>query len=109
MNDTTLSTVLGMGASGMICFVIGYAVKKILKILITIVGICLVGLGFLTKWAQDQGLVTITIHWDVVNTYMQSTMTWATAQASNLMTLIGQWTGIAGAGAVGFALGFRKG
>lgn len=99
LNPTQLGIQAGSGA--MMGGVIGFAVKKVIKIAAAIVGVQLAFLAYL----ENQGIVTV--DWDAIN----SAMAFTTNPGSTVSPLITNALSIApiGGGAVlGFAYGFRK-
>ena len=114
--DTNLATTLG--GSFFVGVLIGYALKKVLKILSIVVGLFLAGLTYL----QSQGIAKIT--WDNLQFVSQgamSTLANTSSQISN--SVIGHDHGstatmaiatnfgipLTGSMATGFAIGFMKG
>jgi len=101
------TTLFSMGSGGVIGFLAGYAIKRVMKILAVIAGAFFAALMYL----QSQGLISV--NWDKLQSVSQSTVT----TLSNSLTDSGQVTNILGnlgipltSGlAAGFAVGLIKG
>jgi uncharacterized membrane protein (Fun14 family) len=99
-------TLFSIGSGGVIGFIIGFAIKKVMKILAVIAGVFFAALIYL----QSQSIINI--NWDKLQSVSQSTLT----TISNSLTDTGQISTIAGnlgiplSGglAAGFAVGIMK-
>lgn len=100
-------TFFSIGSGGVIGFLIGFAIKKVMKILAVVVGVFFGALMYL----QSQGIVNI--NWDKLYSVSHSTVT----AIGTLLTDTGQISTIAGnlempltgGLTVGFAVGLIKG
>jgi uncharacterized membrane protein (Fun14 family) len=79
-------TLFSIGSGGVIGFLIGFAIKKVMKILAIIAGVFFAALMYL----QSQGVINI--NWDKLQSVSQSTLT----TISNSLTDTGQISTIAG-------------
>lgn len=104
--------VTSVGLGGMTGFLIGYAIKKIMKILAVGAGIFFTALMYL----ESQKIVNI--NWDKLQSASQnavSTLTSATGQiplasaTSSSITTINFALPMTGSAAMGFAIGFMRG
>ncbi|RLF83468.1 hypothetical protein DRN44_00910 [Thermococci archaeon] len=95
-----LSGVMGdMSIGAAVGFITGYALKKFIKIVLTLVGVYLLSLF----WFQQKGVITI-------NT--DALFNLAESATTSTLTLVDKVVGIlpgTGAFVAGFYLGFRKG
>jgi uncharacterized membrane protein (Fun14 family) len=100
-------TLFSIGSGGVIGFIAGFAIKKVMKILAIIAGVFFAALMYL----QSQGIVNI--NWDKLQSVSQATIT----TIANSLTDSGQISAIAGnlgiplteGLAAGFAIGLMKG
>jgi uncharacterized membrane protein (Fun14 family) len=100
-------TLFSTGSGGLIGFIIGFAIKKVMKILAAIAGVFFAALTYL----QSQGVINI--NWDKLQSVSQSTIT----TIANSLTDTGQISTITGnlglpltgGLAAGFAIGLMKG
>jgi uncharacterized membrane protein (Fun14 family) len=100
-------TLFSIGSGGVIGFLVGFAVKRVIKILAVIAGIFFGVLMYL----QSQSLISV--NWDKLQSISQSTLT----TIANSLTDTGQISTIAGnlgipltgGLATGFAIGLMKG
>jgi uncharacterized membrane protein (Fun14 family) len=112
--DTNLAATLGSGF--LIGVLIGYALKKVLKILSIVVGLFLAGLTYL----QTQGIAKI--NWDKLQSASEGAISTLANTTSQLSNSIGHDHGttataivtnfgipLTGSMATGFAIGFMKG
>ena len=109
LNDQLLQTGVGMTVSGLLGFVVGYAFKKLLKFFFVAIGIVVAIISAFAIWLQNLGVIRVTVDYVKLNSLLQTTMTWATAQVSNFATLAVQGLAITGSAGVGFIAGFQKG
>ena len=90
-------TLAGYGALG---FILGYALKKILKVILFVFG----ALGLLLWWLEEQGIIAV--NWDKLNTLITTTIeNILSLNTATLTSLGGFGLGFMG----GFLLGFKKG
>ena len=105
--ETISPTLLSMGSGGLIGFLIGFAIKRIFKILAVISGLFLGALIYL----QSQNLISI--NWDRLQDMTQSTVTVLshTLTDTSQISIISGNLGIplTGGLAAGFAFGVMKG
>jgi uncharacterized membrane protein (Fun14 family) len=105
--ESILSTLFSIGSGGVVGFLIGFAIKKVMKILVIIAGVFFAALIYL----QLQGIINI--NWDKLQSVSESALT--TISAS--LTDTGQISAITGnlgipltgGLAAGFAIGLMKG
>ncbi len=106
------SVAASVGVGGVAGFVIGYAIKKILKIVMVIVGLFLAALAYLAS----QGVISV--NWDKIGSASTSTLVGiqnatmgATPGAADqvMMALANIGIPLTGSFAAAFALGFMKG
>ncbi|AIF82805.1 hypothetical protein NTE_00727 [Candidatus Nitrososphaera evergladensis SR1] len=106
------SVAASVGVGGVAGFVMGYAIKKILKIVMVIVGLFLAALAYLAS--QN----VITINWDKIGAASTSTLVGlqnatigATPGAADqvMMAMANIGIPLTGSFAAAFALGFMKG
>jgi uncharacterized membrane protein (Fun14 family) len=106
------SVAASVGVGGVAGFVIGYAIKKILKIVLVIVGLFLAALTYLAS----QGVITI--NWDKIGSSstsalvgLQNATIGATPGAADhvMMALANIGIPLTGSFAAAFAFGFMKG
>ena len=105
--ETISPTLFSMGSGGLIGFLIGFAIKRIFKILAVISGLFLGALIYL----QSQNLISI--NWDRLQDMTQSTVTVLshTLTDTSQISIISGNLGIplTGGLAAGFAFGVMKG
>jgi uncharacterized membrane protein (Fun14 family) len=94
---------LQMGASAVIGAIIGFAAKKVAKVLAVVVGVQLV----LFKFLETRGLVQI--NWERLGGIFEGLATQAPGQAQTLVDTFVSTAGIGVGFAAGFYLGLRKG
>ncbi len=94
---------LQMGASAVIGAIIGFAAKKVAKIVAIIVGIQLV----LFKFLETRGIVQI--NWEKLGGIFEELATQAPGEAQTLVDTFVSTAGIGVGFAAGFYLGLRKG
>lgn len=103
------SLLVDLGIGGLVGFAVGYALKKILKLLLLVAGTVLLLLTSAIEYLQGKGIVTIQVNYDVLNAWIFSAAAWG---MSHLSTLTG-WIFQVGAGVTGltgrFAIGLYKG
>ncbi len=96
-----------IGSGGVVGFLVGFAIKRVMKILAVVIGVFFAALMYL----QSQSIINI--NWDKLQLVSQSTL----ATISNSLTDTGQISTIAGnlgipltgGLAAGFAIGLMKG
>jgi uncharacterized membrane protein (Fun14 family) len=100
-------TIFSIGSGGQIGFLVGFAIKRIFKILAVIVGLFLGALIYL----QSQNLISI--NWDKFQAMTQSTVTvlaHSLTDASQISVISGNLgIPLTGGLAAGFAFGIMKG
>ena len=98
-----------LGFGGIAGFAIGYALKKILKLMIIVVGILAgIELAFL-YWLQSLGAISITVNYGVLSSIGTNAIAWGTAQLGGLAAFASTISLTATGFAAGAALGFQKG
>ena len=95
--------ILQMSGSGLIGLVIGFAAKKIAKIIAIIVGLELV----LFKFLETQGIIQV--NWGKMGGIFESFATSAPGQAQSLVDTFVTTAGIGAGFAAGFYLGLKMG
>jgi uncharacterized membrane protein (Fun14 family) len=101
--------VTSVGFGGMTGFLIGYAIKKIMKILAVGAGIFFAALMYL----ESQNIVNI--NWDKLQTASQNAVSSLTSAAvqipltSTAMSTLNLALPVTGSATMGFAIGFMKG
>lgn len=88
-----------MGSGGLIGFLVGFAVKRVFKILAVIAGVFFGSLMYL----QSQNLISV--NWD----RLQEMSQWTVTTLAHSLTDVGQISTISGNLAAGFAFGVMKG
>ena len=97
-----------LGGSGLVGYAVGYALKKILKILLIIAGAFIgLELGFL-YWLQSIGAVTVTVNYNALSSVGSNAIAWGTSQLGGLVTFAGTITFLGAGFTAGLALGFAK-
>ncbi|MGA2626635.1 MAG: FUN14 domain-containing protein [Candidatus Bathyarchaeia archaeon] len=103
------SLLVDLGTGGIVGFAVGYALKKILKLLLLVAGTVLLILTATIEYLQGKGIVTIQVNHDVLNAWISSASAWG----MNQLTVVTGWVFQLGAGLTGltggFAIGFYKG
>jgi len=102
INDTLTPVIFQLGVGGIGGFLVGYAVKKVLKILAIFLGIIILILAYLGYTG------IITVHYEKLAETVQGLMG-LSGQASNLFVAIASHIPFAASFALGCALGFKKG
>jgi len=98
-----------LGFGGMAGFAVGYALKKVLKLMIIVVGIFTgIELAFL-YWLQSIGAISITVNYGVLSSIGTNAIAWGTAQLGGLSAFASTISLTATGFAAGAALGFQKG
>lgn len=96
-----------IGSGGIIGFLVGFALKRVMKILAVIVGVFFAALMYL----QSQNLISV--NWDKLQSTSQSTVTALTSTVTDLgqiSTIAGNLDlPLTGGLAACFAIGFMKG
>ncbi|MFB6073847.1 MAG: FUN14 domain-containing protein [Haloarculaceae archaeon] len=97
-------TALGIqvGGSALMGAVIGFAAKKIAKVIAIIVGAELV----LFKFLESQGILQV--NWDQLGGFFENFATQAPGEAQNLVNTFVSTAGIGAGFAAGFFLGFKR-
>jgi uncharacterized membrane protein (Fun14 family) len=98
-----------IGVGGVAGFAIGFALKKILKLLLVAVGALLLVLTGAVEYLESKGILTVQVNNDPLNAWLSSTATWAAGQLGGVNVGILHFgvgaTGLTG----GLALGLYKG
>ena len=102
VNGVSLELGAGVTVSGFLGLVVGYAVKKVLKVFAILTGLYLASLTYLAY----RGVITV--HYDKVIQMAQDGVASLNSTWSNLATFAGGLP-IGGAFLVGLAIGFKKG
>jgi len=102
-NVDVTGLILQMGGSGLIGLVIGFAAKKVAKIIAIIVGLELV----LFKFLESQGFLQV--NWGQLGGVFESFATSAPGQAQSLVDTFVTTAGIGAGFAGGFYLGLKMG
>ena len=98
-----------LGFGGIAGFAVGYALKKILKILLIIAGIFIgVELAFL-YWLQSIGAITVTVNYNALSAIGTNAVAWGTAELGGLTAFASTISFVVTGFAAGAALGFQKG
>jgi uncharacterized membrane protein (Fun14 family) len=103
LNVDFTGLLLQMGGSGLIGLVIGFAAKKVAKIIAIIVGLELV----LFKFLETQGLISV--NWGKLGGVFENFATSAPGQAQSLVDTFVTTAGIGVGFAGGFYLGLKMG
>jgi len=99
-------------SGGGIGFVGGWLAKKVVRIVMYVAAffIGLIGVG--VAYAESQGWVTVTVHWDAISASAQGLLSAATSNLSSLSSLGSVLSGVtafSGTFAAMFVLGFKQG
>lgn len=98
-----------LGFGGIAGFAVGYALKKILELIIIIAGIFTgIELAFL-YWLQSIGAISITVNYGVLRSIGTNAIAWGTAQLGGLAAFASAISLTVTGFAAGAALGFQKG
>jgi uncharacterized membrane protein (Fun14 family) len=98
-----------LGFGGIAGFAVGYALKKIIKLMIIIVGIFTgIELAFL-YWLQSIGAISITVNYGVLSSIGTNAIAWSTTELGGLAAFASTISLTATGFAAGAALGFQKG
>ena len=103
LNVDFTGLLLQMSGSGLIGLVIGFAAKKVAKIIAIIVGLQLV----LFKFLETQGLITV--NWGELGGVFENFATSAPGQVQSLVDTFVTTVGIGAGFAAGFFLGLKMG
>lgn len=87
--------------------VMGYAVKKVLKLLTIIVGIVLAPVFGLLAYLSYRGIITV--NWTELYNLLTGTTIWAMQGIAGLIQTVSLAVPAVGGLAAGFAIGFHKG
>jgi uncharacterized membrane protein (Fun14 family) len=103
------SLLVDLGTGGIVGFAVGYALKKILKLLLLVTGTVLLILTATIEYLRGKGIVGIQVNYDALNAWISSASAWGMSQLSTVTAGVFQLgagvTGLTG----GFAIGFYKG
>jgi len=98
-----------LGFGGIAGFAVGYALKKILKLMIIIAGVFTgIELAFL-YWLQSIGAISITVNYGVLSSIGTNAIAWGTAELGGLAAFASTISLTVTGFAAGAALGFEKG
>ena len=111
MSIEPTSILASVGFGGVAGFLIGYAIKKVMKLMLVIIGLFFAALGYL--WHQQ----IITVHWDRFVTSSEGTLqgiqnatgTIPSAADQTMSALANIGIPLTGSFAAAFAFGFMKG
>lgn len=103
LNVDLTGLLLQMGGSGLIGLVIGFAAKKVAKIIAIIIGLQLV----LFKFLETQGIIQV--NWGKMGGIFENFATSAPGQAQSLVDTFVTTAGIGAGFAGGFYLGLKMG
>lgn len=111
MSFDPTSMLASVGFGGVAGFLIGYAIKKVMKLMLVIIGLFFAALGYL--WQQQ----IITIHWDRFTASSESTLqgiqnatgTIPSAADQTFSALANIGIPLTGSFAAAFVFGFMKG
>jgi uncharacterized membrane protein (Fun14 family) len=76
------SLLVDLGTGRIVGFAVGYAMKKILKLLLLVTGTVLVILTAAIEYLQGKGIVAIPVNYDVLNAWISSVAAWGLSQLS---------------------------
>jgi uncharacterized membrane protein (Fun14 family) len=97
-----------LGFSGILGYVLGYALKKILKLIIGITAIFAgIQIGFL-YWLQRIGAINVTINYDKLASIGTNAVTWGTSQLGSLAAFASTISLVGTGFVAGAALGFER-
>lgn len=98
-----------LGVGGILGYLLGYGLKKIIRIVAYVTAaITALNLAFL-GWLQSQGVITVTVNYDRLSSLGEGFVAWGSAQLGSLAAFASSIT-IFGAGfAGGILLGFSRG
>jgi uncharacterized membrane protein (Fun14 family) len=99
------SVLVGLGGGGIIGFIVGYALKKIVKLLAIVAGAFAATLGVVLYWLESRGVITISMDYEKVTWILHSALTWASTHSSKAFGASLQ----AGPAIAGFAAGISLG
>jgi uncharacterized membrane protein (Fun14 family) len=98
-----------LGFGGIVGFAVGYALKKILKVLMILAGIFIgLELAFL-YWLQSIGAITITVNYNALSSIGANAVAWGTGELGGLTAFASTISLTITGFAAGAALGFQKG
>ena len=101
--DPLVGLLFQLGGGGVLGFAAGYAAKKLLKLILIVVGIFTMGLLAL----EYKGWISI--HYDAIARSIEEALTGAAGSAASLKSHILANVPFAGSFLLGFALGFKMG
>lgn len=109
LSQLGLTFITQLGFSGTVGFLIGYGVKKLVKVAATAFGLYLGVSLVLGAWLESRGILTVTVDYDKLTALVESSTTWVITQATSLLASVIQGIAIFGSLGVGFAVGFKRG
>jgi uncharacterized membrane protein (Fun14 family) len=103
------SVLVGLGGGGIFGFIVGYALKKIVKLLTIVVGSLAAILGGILYWLESRGVLTISVDYGRLTWTLYSALTWASTQSSNAFGAPLQAGPTIAGFAAGVSLGLHRG
>ena len=98
-----------LGFGGIVGFAVGYALKKILKLLMILAGIFIgLELAFL-YWLQSIGAITVTVNYNALSAIGTNAVAWGTTELGGLTAFASTISFVITGFAAGAAVGFQKG
>jgi uncharacterized membrane protein (Fun14 family) len=98
-----------LGGGGIVGFGVGYALKKILKILVILASVFIgLELAFL-YWLQSIRAITITVNYNALSAIGTNAVAWGTTELGGLVAFASTISFLGTGFAAGAALGFQKG
>jgi uncharacterized membrane protein (Fun14 family) len=96
-------------SGGGVGFVGGWLAKKVLKIVMYVAAFFAGLIGAGVAYAESQGWVTVTVHWDAISASAQGLLTSATSSLGSLSSVLTSLTAFSGPALVAAYLGFKRG
>jgi uncharacterized membrane protein (Fun14 family) len=97
-----------IGSGAAVGYVGGWLAKKALKIVMYVAAIFLGLIGAGIAYAESQGWVTVTVHWNAISASTQGLIASATSSLGTLSSVLASVTAFSGTAAAMFVLGFNK-
>lgn len=97
-----------IGEGGLLGFVGGWLVKKLAKAVMYVAVFFLALIGGAMAYAESQGWITVTVHWDAISASSQTFLASATASLGSLSSILAGVTAFSGSLGAMFILGFKK-
>lgn len=98
-----------LGISGITGFILGYLLKKTLKLLIVIGALITAFMLFVLYELQKAGAITLTVDYSKLPTISNDLLTWGTVTFGSLLAFMSSLTLVSTGLIGGAALGFSKG